>query len=112
MFLPDNLSKLFICTNDSESLKDKFIIVIIWLPITYCVFIALCLHQMKVVQASPSFIRSNKGNEFFMPNLFPIDLLQMSKGIAGLRGLNFQKVQLYPALRMLSCRTSPVSGCI
>lgn len=106
MFLPDNLSKLFPCTNDNESLKDKFIIVITWLPITYCVFMALCLYQMKVVQASPSFTRIKKENEFFMPNLFPIDLLQMLKIIAELGSLNFQKIQPYPALRMLSCRTS------
>lgn len=32
MFFPDSLSKLFPCTNDSDSLKDKFITVIVWLP--------------------------------------------------------------------------------
>ena len=35
-------------------------------PVTYCVFIALCLYQIKVAQASPSFSKSNKENEFFM----------------------------------------------
>lgn len=39
MFFPDNLSKLFPCTNDSESLKGEFIIVIVWLPNNI-----LCLH--------------------------------------------------------------------
>lgn len=68
MFFPHNLSKFLPCTDDSESLKDKSSTEGARSPITYCVFIALCLYQMKVVQASPRFSKSNKENEFFMSN--------------------------------------------
>lgn len=64
MFFPDNLSKLFPCTNDSEILKDKSITVIVWLPNNI-----LCLHCPLSIPdeggpASPSFIKSNKENGF------------------------------------------------
>lgn len=72
MFFPHNLYILAlmntVITDDSESLKDESCTGRSRFPVTYCVFIALCLNQMKVAQASPRFSKSNKENEFLMSN--------------------------------------------
>lgn len=77
--------KFFPCTNDSECLKDKSIIVIVWppnnIPCLHC-----SLYQMEVAQSSLCFTRSNEENEFFMSIFFPIDLIQILKTIAEQRG--------------------------
>lgn len=77
--------KFFSYTNDSECLKDKSIIVIVWppnnIPCLHC-----SLYQMEVAQSSLCFTRSNEENEFFMSIFFPIDLIQILKTIAEQRG--------------------------